>query len=290
MDSSATINNLVFGLFVLGALSLLSFIPPADAQQNKMREVRGDPKNGAYVFRAAGCNSCHLGKDKGLKSGLSGGEEFKTPFGIFYAPNVSMSEKYGIGKWTYSDFYRSLKSGVNPEGKHYYPAFPYTSYSKIKEEDIADLWAFWQTLPAVEIPSKPHDIKFPFNYRWSLGIWKTLFWDKRHVVGDGRARSTYLVEALGHCAECHTSRNQFGALNRDKWMRGGSNPSGKGNIPSIHPKDLKWSKKDIIEYLTTGLTPEFDVAGGQMVSVIKNTSKLTLEDKTLIAEYLFNLR
>ena len=104
--------------------------------------MQGDPKNGAYVFQAAGCDSCHMGKDKRLKNWLSGGEDFKTPFDTFYAPKVSMSEKYGIGKWTYSDFYKSLKSGVNPKEKNCYPTFLHTSYSKTKEEDIADLWEF----------------------------------------------------------------------------------------------------------------------------------------------------
>lgn len=230
-----------------------------------------------------------MGKNKKNPYQLGGGEEFKTPYGIFYAPNVSMSKKHGIGGWTYADFYRSLRVGKNPGGEHYYPAFPYTSYSKLKDEDIRDLWSFWKTLPEVETPSQPHALTFPFQYRWTAGIWKALFWDKSYV-GDGGTRSTYLVEALGHCAECHTSRNRFGVLKRNQWMRGGPNPSGSGEIPGIHPKDLKWSKKEIIEYLSTGLTPDFDVAGGKMVSVIENTSKLSAKDKALIADYLINLR
>jgi mono/diheme cytochrome c family protein len=271
------------------AFCLLFWFRPVESEEIKYSEWKANPERGKYLFRAAGCNSCHMGKNKKEPYKLGGGEEFKTPFGIFFAPNISMSKKHGIGNWTFSGFHKSLKSGKNPNGEHYYPAFPFTSYSKLRDEDIADLWAFWKTLPSVEIPSKPHDLKFPFNFRITLGIWKTFFW-KKDYVGDASARSTYLVEALGHCAECHTSRDRFGSLQRSQWMRGGKDPSGKGSIPSIHPKDLKWSKKDIIEYLSTGLTPDFDVAGGKMVSVIENISKLTPQDRALIADYLVNLK
>ena len=95
-----------------------------------------------------------------------------------------------------------------------------------------------------------------------------------------------MVEALGHCAECHTPRDVFGASIRSQWMKGAKNPSGKGRIPSIHPNDLKWTVEEISEYLLSGMTPDFDVAGGKMAAVIDNTAKLTTEDRNLIAKYL----
>jgi mono/diheme cytochrome c family protein len=102
-------------------------------------------------------------------------------------------------------------------------------------------------------------------------------------------RATYLVEALGHCAQCHTPRNILGGLKTDAWLKGGKNPSGKGKIPSIHPSDLKWNKEEIVEYLSSGFTPDYDVAGGKMASVVENTSRLSESDRIYIAEYLLRL-
>ena len=185
-------------------------------------------------------------------------------------------------------FYKAIKFGQSPERRHYFPAFPYVAYSKIGDQDIADLWSFWKTLPSIETPNVEHEIKFPFNIRRNIGIWKLLYMPKQFVdpIDD---RATYLVEALSHCAECHTPRSAIGGLNRSKWMRGAVNPSGQGLIPSIHPSDLGWSEADIIEYLSSGFTPDFDVASGKMVAVIENTSKLSLSDRVLIADYLMRI-
>ena len=247
-----------------------------------------DPNNGSYVYLAAGCNSCHVSEEDPKKDYLAGGQKFATNFGTFVAPNISNSKLYGIGNWDFEDFYGAVKLGQNPEGNHYFPAFPFTSYSRMTDQDIADLWSFWQTLPSVDIPSGEHEISFPFNIRRNLGIWKILYMRDNFI--DGRNdRATYLVEALGHCAECHTPRDAMGGLKSSQWMYGAKNPSGQGMIPSIHPKDLGWSREEIVEYLSSGFTPNFDVVGGKMASVIENTSKLELSDRILISDYLLRL-
>lgn len=276
-----------FGFILLGSVALIYFFvtnpQKVEIDTAHLRQANSD--RGAYIFLATGCSNCHVAEGEMEKTRLAGGQKFKTDFGVFIAPNISNSREYGIGGWKFDDFYTAIKFGQSPEGRHYFPAFPYVAYSKIRDQDIADLWSFWKTLPSIETPNVEHDIKFPFNIRRNIGIWKLLYMPKNFVdpIDD---RATYLVEALSHCAECHTPRSVMGGLNRSQWMRGAVNPSGQGLIPSIHSSDLGWSEADVIEYLSSGFTPDFDVASGKMVAVIENTSKLSLSDRALIADYL----
>ena len=254
-----------------------------------LADMAPDLANGEYVYTASGCASCHIEKGSQNKFILAGGQAFVSPFGTFYAPNVSMSKIHGIGSWTQSQFVTAVRSGLSPEGQHYFPAFPYSSYAKMTDQDVVDLWSFWQTLPEAENGSTPHEIMWPLSIRRNVGIWKALFQDQNWVADDG-TRGTYLVEALGHCAECHTPRNSLGALDTTRWMQGGKNPSGRGRIPAISSDRLQWSLEDITEYLTSGFTPDFDVAGGHMADVVENTSQLSQKDRVLIAQYLVNLK
>ena len=276
-------------LFTLGLILHFILTSPKQIETASILDLKGDFVRGERVFYAAGCGSCHLGSDRSINLLLAGGTAFETQFGTFYAPNVSMSKEFGVGEWSLEDFYRALKLGQSPEGKHYYPVFPYTSYSRMSGQDIADLWVFWKTLPISNEPSKEHKLFLPFNMRSNIGVWKSLFM-KDEFVGDKQNPSTYLVEALAHCAECHTPRNMFGAMKTKKWMQGASNPSGRGEIPSIHPDDLKWKKEEIAEYLSSGLTPNYDVAGGNMALVVENLSKLSNGDLLLIASYIKNVK
>lgn len=105
-----------------------------------LREANSD--RGAYIFLATGCSNCHVAEEETQKTQLAGGQKFKTDFGVFIAPNISNSREYGIGGWQFDDFYKAIKFGQSPEGRHYFPAFPYVAYSKIRDQDIADLWLF----------------------------------------------------------------------------------------------------------------------------------------------------
>jgi mono/diheme cytochrome c family protein len=162
-----------------------------------------------------------------------------------------------------------MLAGVSPKGEHYYPAFPYTSYTRMTDQDIADLFAFLNTLPPSDVASLPHQIGFPFNIRRSLGGWKFLFFsDQPRVTLGGPdteiARGQYLVEGPGHCGECHTPRNLIGGFVSDAWLSGAQNPDGEGVIPNITPGSKSigdWSKSDIAYYLESGFTPDFDSAG-----------------------------
>ena len=171
--------------------------------------------------------------------------------------------------------------GTSPAGAHYFPAFPYTSYQHAKVEDVRDLFAYLKTLPPVSGKVRDHDVPFPFNIRRNIGIWKLLFMDGKPFVPDPARsaqwnRGAYLVNGLGHCAECHSPRNFLGGIVAAQRFAGGPNPEGEGWVPNITQKGLgDWSEKDIAYFLETGQTPDGDTAGGSMARVIRNTSQLS---------------
>jgi len=286
----------VAALAVAGGAAGWWLTAPDPLPADHLAGLTGDAAAGEQVFIAAGCASCHTAPDAEAGQGLpilAGGQRFETDFGTFVAPNISTDPNHGIGGWSDMDLANAVQRGVSPGGAHYYPAFPYTAYARAGRQDIADLIAYMRTLPADATPSQPHDITFPFNVRRSLGGWKTLFRNEDWVVTgnlDSQVeRGRYLVEALGHCGECHTPRNALGGLDRGNWLAGAVNPDGEGRIPDITPEGLGWSAPDISAYLESGFTPEFDTAGGTMVSVIKNTSRLSVQDRDAIAAYLVAL-
>ncbi|MDQ2092835.1 cytochrome c [Rhodalgimonas zhirmunskyi] len=254
-------------------------------------ELTGDVARGEQVFWAAGCASCHAapkaeGDDRLV---LTGGLAFETEFGTFHAPNISQSKSAGIGDWRLIDLANAMQRGVTPGGSHLYPAFPYTTYTRATPQDVSDLFAYLKTLPADDTASLPNDVAFPFNIRRALGAWQWLFLKPEWVVpveGETLTRGRYLVEALGHCGECHTPRNALGGLDTSRWLQGAANPDGKGRIPPITPDKLTWSETDIASYLATGFTPDYDSAGGQMADVVQNLSHLPESDLKAIAAYL----
>lgn len=254
-----------------------------------------DAVKGETLFFAAGCTGCHAAPgsqgDDRLK--LAGGTAFKTEFGTFYAPNISTDPTHGIGGWSVIDLVNALKLGLSPGGQHYYPALPYTSYARMRTEDLMDLAAYVKTLPADATPSKPHQVGFPFNVRRGLGAWKLLFLNDKPVIDVAAApapvqRGAYLVEGPGHCGECHTARDRLGGLQLGKWLGGAKNPDGDDRIPNITPAGAikSWSADDIATYLGSGITPDGDTAGGRMADVVANLSRLPKEDLAAIAAYL----
>lgn len=257
---------------------------------------KGDAKAGEIVFWAGGCTSCHAktGTKEDAKLILTGGLGLKTPFGIFYVPNISSDPQNGIGSWNGKQFANAMMKGVSPDGSHYYPAFPYTSYGRMEMKDVADLWAFMKTLPGAADANKPHDLWLPFKLRRGVGLWKLLYLNNDPIVTfenmDAKLkRGQYLVEGLAHCGECHTPRNILGGYDMKRWLAGGPAPDGDGNIPNITPHDSglgDWSLSDIAYSLESGFTPEFDSFGGSMTEVQENTAKLSAVDREAIATYL----
>jgi mono/diheme cytochrome c family protein len=254
-----------------------------------------DLANGQVIFNAGGCASCHAVPAQPDRLRLGGGVAIKSPFGTFYAPNISSDPTDGIGKWSEAEFVNAVMHGVSPDGQHYFPAFPYTSYQHARREDVLDLFAYLKTLPAVAGKVRDHDVGFPFNIRRNVGIWKFLFMDGKPFVADSAKspqwnRGAYLVNSFGHCAECHSPRNALGGIMAGQRFAGGPNPEGEGWVPNITQKGLgEWSAKDIAYFLKTGELPDGDSVGGAMTRVIKNTSQLPDDDLAAMADYLKSL-
>ena len=257
----------------------------------------GDSARGERIFWAGGCASCHARpKSEGAAQlELVGGVELKTAFGIFVAPNISQNEADGIGGWSQEDFANAVLRGVSPSGTHYYPAFPYASYARMKPQDVADLYAYMKTLPAVPGKAADNQLSFPYNLRRGIGLWKLLYVSAEPVVALGGNASEqqrlgqYLVEGPGHCGECHSPRNALGGTDKTRWLAGAVAAEGEGVVPNITPGEGgigDWSASEISGYLETGFTPDYDSVGGAMVDVQKNMAKLSPADREAIAAYL----
>jgi len=250
--------------------------------------------NGKTMYVAGGCASCHATPDQDDKTRLGGGLGLKSPFGTFYAPNISSDAKDGVGQWSEANFVTAMVKGTSPDGAHLFPALPYASYQRMKLEDVRDLFAYLKTLPAVQGQSKPHDVPFPFNIRRTLGGWKFLFLDGKPFQHDASKsaawnRGAYLVNGPGHCAECHSPRNFLGGIVESQRFAGGPAPGGDGWIPNITQQALHdWSEKDIAEMLESGITPD-DKVSGEMAEVVRNTSQLSAEDRAAMAAYIKSL-
>jgi mono/diheme cytochrome c family protein len=253
-----------------------------------------DAERGSYIFFASGCGGCHATPEQNDPLRLGGGRELETDFGTFRVPNISPHPQAGIGGWSALEFANAMLRGVSPEGWHYYPSFPYTTYQRMASSDILDLKAFLDTVPPVATAVGGHEVPFPFNIRRGIGLWKRLYLDGAAFAVDPahnetEARGAYLVQAMAHCGECHTPRDWLGGLNTGRWLAGAPNPAGEGRIPNITPHAdgiANWSERDIAFALETGFTPDFDTLGSSMARVVRNTSQLTDEDRAAIAAYL----
>ncbi len=297
----AWLKKLVGAAIVLGGVGAIAgwaLSAPVRLDADTLAKLApGDATKGKRIFFAGGCSSCHArpGAKGQARLELAGGLELKTPFGTFVPPNISQDARDGIGAWTVQDLANAMMKGVSPSGEHFYPAFPYASYARMKSQDIADLYAFMKTLPAVSGKAPDNALSFPFNIRRGIGLWKWLYLSPEPVVAlpDGTSEQVlagrYLAEGPGHCGECHTPRDLAGGLKKDEWLAGAVAAEGSGVVPNVTSGQGGiggWSAADIANYLETGFTPEFDSVGGAMVEVQKNMAELPAEDREAIAAYL----
>lgn len=284
---------------ILLAITFVVLVKPAVSQSPSAVPDRSDPvRYGAYVFRAGGCLECHTDtKNKG--PALAGGRELATPYGAFYSPNITPDPETGIGRWSEAQFITAMREGKAPDGSPYFPAFPYTSFTKATDEDLRALWAYLKAQPPVSQPNRGHDLQFPFGIRSLMWGWRLLFFEAGMFRPDPAKsaewnRGAYLVEALAHCGECHTPRNQLGGFQSDMRFAGSADNAEGDRVPNItpHPKTGigSWSEKDIAGYLGSGMTPDGDFAGGLMGDVIEHSTKyLTEQDRLAMAVYLKSL-
>ena len=248
--------------------------------------------DGEYLFHAAGCQACHTQED-GVP--LSGGRAFETPYGTFYSPNITPDQATGIGRWTRDQFIAALRHGTAPDGNAYYPVFPYTSYRLMNEVDAGAIFDYLQTVPPTHQANRAHDLPW-WMARWMMKIWQ--WWvleDPPAAPTDPQlARGFYLVNALGHCGECHTPRKFAGQTDRTRFLSGTlDGPEGK-KIPNITPhRDQgigKWDADDLEYFLETGALPNGDYAGSLMAEVVDNsTARLSNSDRRAMARYLLSL-
>jgi mono/diheme cytochrome c family protein len=280
---------------VVGFAAFWFLTIPVTVPASALPAYTPNPANGKTMFYAGGCTSCHATPGQDDKTRLGGGLGLKSPFGTFYVPNISPDPNDGIGGWNEAQFVTAMTKGTSPGGEHYYPAFPYSSYQRMRVEDVRDLFAHLKTLPAVQGKVRGHDLPFPFTIRRTLGLWKLLFLDGEPFRPDPAQsaqwnRGAYLVNGPGHCAECHSPRNVLGGMVKGQRFAGGPNPEGEGWVPNITQQGLKdWSPKDIEYVLETGNTPEGDSVGGAMAAVVRNTSQLPGEDRAAMAAYIKSL-
>ncbi len=294
----------LFAVSVAGVAAFYFVTIPIAVPAGALPKHAPDLANGKYMFTAGGCAECHAAPLEGcddlkIKEAqkLTGGRCLKTPFGTFNVPNISPDKETGIGNWTTLGFVTAMKRGVAPDGTYLYPAFPYTSYQHMTYEDLIDLKAYLDSLPAVKSDVPLSDLRFPFNIRRGIGLFNRLYVDGKSFTPDPDAsakinRGAYLVRGPGHCSECHSPRNLFGGIVRDSEFAGAPSLEDRGSAPNITPSEDgigDWSEEDIAYLLETGNTPDFDVIGETMAPVQRNMAKLTPEDREAIAAYIKSL-
>lgn len=291
------ISKLALGVTAFGAFTTIALVAWPIGQIKGPITLEGDASKGAYLARASGCIACHTNFEAG-GAPLAGGVKLDTPFGTLFSPNLTTDPEHGIGDWTIDEFARAVRQGISPDGEPYYPAFTYPFYANFTDQEIADLWAAFQTVPAVAEPSKEQEMPFPFNQRWGLKLWRAAFLTTPRtdpVEGNGNAwnRGRELVEGATHCAACHTGRNIVGARKTDsQHFKGSAALPGGGKAPAIDYETLQmrgWTVDSLAYALRTGIKPDGDAFGGSMGEVVMyGTRFLTKEDQRAMATYLMD--
>ena len=253
-------------------------------------EVRGE-----YLLSAGGCVTCHTA-DRDDAIALAGGRKFVTPFGTFYSPNITPDKATGIGDWSDEDFVAALHEGRRPDGGAYFPAFPYPAFTGMTRDDALAIKAYLFSQTPIEQTNQAHDLPWYLPGGLAARAWRWLFFDAGRFAPDPQLeaewnRGAYLVRHLGHCGECHSPRNSFGVIDRDRELAGSPAGDFGRKVPNITPDKESgigtWSTEEITLFLEIGILPDGDFTGASMSPVIDdNTSQLTAEDRQAIAVYL----
>jgi mono/diheme cytochrome c family protein len=288
---------LVVFLLVIGTVAYFAF-NRTDPSDGTSPLIVGAPSNanpvarGEYLARAADCIACHTVPETG--KAFAGGLPFKLPFGTIYSSNITADLETGIGSWSDDDFVRAVREGVRKDGKHLYPAFPYTAYTQLSRADVLAIKAYLFTLPKVRQPERPNDLGFPFNQRWAMGFWNAAFFRSQRFQNDPSKTpewnsGAYLAGPLGHCAECHTPRNLGFGLEHGETLAGAELQGWRAwNITSDTTHGVgKWSDEALTQYLRTGHTEGHASAMGPMGEAVAHSLQfLTPEDTAALVSWL----
>ncbi|MGH8226739.1 MAG: c-type cytochrome [Steroidobacteraceae bacterium] len=253
-------------------------------------------QRGAYLVRAADCVSCHTVPGH---APFSGGREFDLgSMGTLYSPNITPDKATGIGTWSDDDFRRAMQLGVGKGGVHLYPAFPYASFTHLTDADVLAIKAYLFSLTPVHYIPPADAMRFPYDMRFLMAYWSWLF-DSNHRFAPDPGQSAqwnqgkYLVVALGHCGECHTSRNLLQAVDHSKAYAGALTQSWKAYdiTPDKQTGIGSWSDADLVSYLSTGFAKDHGPASGPMAEAVSNSLRyLPKSDIEAIVTYLRSLK
>jgi len=295
--AAALVTLLVAGAAAFWALTRPSPLPAAAIPAHAV-----DLRNGETLFHAGSCLACHKAPDgaPGADRGLpSGGTPFRTPVGVFYPQNLTPDPETGLGRWTEVDFVNAMARGLAPDGRHYFPAFPYMAYRAMRLSDLLDLRAYLMSLPAVSSPSREKDVPLVALARRSVGLWKRLAF-RQLPYSPGTAgsaswkRGAYLVNAPGHCGECHTPKHWLMIEDLGRHLAGGPHPGGEGKVPSLRGLLARKRYKDVDDLvlaLQNGETLGYEhLSSGGMAAIQGNLAQLPESDVRAIAEYLLSLK
>lgn len=287
---------------LLGGCALALGLAATDyPEPRELSSYEASAEAGRYLATAGNCATCHTAENG---APYAGGLEFITPFGVLYSTNITPDPETGIGSWTFRDFYQSMKHGVRPDGSHLYPAFPYTDFARMTDDDIASLYLYFQSVEPVQQSAPVNELKFPFNQRQLLTGWKLLFHRAQTFTPDAEQteawnRGAYLVEGPGHCGACHTPRNRFGAEQESLAFTGGTymdkvkfgyhRPWSGVNLTSHSTGLASWSHDDLVHYLKKGVSGNAIVHGPMQDVVMNSTRHLSDEDIAAMATYLKSL-
>jgi mono/diheme cytochrome c family protein len=258
-----------------------------------------DLANGEVLYHAGSCFACHKPAAGAAKPSLpSGGTPFPTPIGVFYPQNLTPDPETGIGRWSEADFVNAMQRGLAPDGRHYFPAFPYMAYRAMPVSDVLDLRAYLMRLEPVRSVTPPHGVPQLGLARRGVGLWKRLAFARAPfpLPSDGSAsyrRGAYLANAPGHCGECHTPRDWLMREDLSRHMAGGPHPGGEGKVPSLRGLLAREKYEDAADLaLALEHGEEFgyeDISSGGMAAIQENLAKLPDSERRAIAVYLLSL-
>jgi len=244
---------------------------------------------GALLARVGDCGTCHTASGG---AAYAGGLAMPTPFGTIYSTNITPDAETGIGRWSEAAFVRALRAGVDREGRHLYPAFPYDHFTLVSDDDAKALYAFFMSRDAVKAQARANELPFPINIRLVLAGWKLLFLRQERFAADPARdaawnRGKYLVDGLGHCGACHSPRNLMGAEEKSRGFEGGEAEGWRAYALGVSSQSaVPWDESSLADYLANGFHPLHGVARGPMAAVVDNLAKVGRADVDAMARYL----